>query len=133
MKVLAKAHDLKWLNVASAGLLAYDGDVASLQSVSAVAEFGGDLNGFHSRRITQKMVDEADLIIGMTASHRHDLVSKFTNCEQKVKLLLEFDPEKGDNVSDPYGGSLDLYRFTLAAMLPALEALTNEISNNQLI
>src|SRR5205809_5862154 len=55
--------------VVSAGLGAMDGQAPSPYAVQAVKELGIDISGQRSRMLTSELVEEADLIFGMTHSH----------------------------------------------------------------
>ncbi|MDD4817361.1 MAG: low molecular weight protein arginine phosphatase [Victivallaceae bacterium] len=131
-KVLAAAHGLN-LKVKSAGLDAWEGGGASSMAAAAVRTIGGDLSKFRSSALSGEMVDSSDLIVAMTAGHRAEILDRFPSAAGRVRLLMEFDPSSAaGGVADPYGGSLDLYRFTLDAMLPALSNLAEMISKNSI-
>ena len=119
------------IEVKSAGTGAWRGSSASYASQEAAAEIGADLSDFESTPLSLELMDGSDLVVGMTAGHRREILSRYPDAADKVRLLLEFDGSRQD-VSDPYGGSLDLYRFTLQAMLPALERLLELIENKQI-
>lgn len=129
-RVLAEAHGLG-VRARSAGTGAYSGAPASSMAAEAVKAIGGDLSKFRSSMLTEELVEQSRLIVAMTSGHRSEILSRFPAAAGKVRLLLEFDPKlNGGNVADPYGGSLDLYRFTLEAMLPALNNLVEQIAKN---
>ncbi len=131
-KVLAAAHGLN-LTVKSAGTDAWENGGASRMAEAAVRTIGGDLSGFRSSKLSRELVNSSDLIVAMTSGHRAEIIDRFPEASEKVRLLLEFDPAaSGGSVADPYGGSLDLYRFTLEAMLPALSNLAEMISKNSI-
>ena len=113
-KVLAQAHGLDGLIVKSAGTGAIKGAPASYQACEAVKEIGGDLRDFSSTPLS------------------FEILRRYPAAAGKVRLLLEFDNQAGANVNDPFGGGLDLYRFTLSAMMPALNRLAEKILNNEI-
>ena len=119
------------VEVKSAGTDAWRGSRASGSSQAAAAEIGADLGDFESTPLTRELVAASDLIIGMTAGHRREILARYPEAAGRVRLLLEFEGGTQD-VSDPYGGSPDLYRFTLQAMLPALENLLELVENKQI-
>jgi len=127
--VLAGAQGVGW-RAKSAGTCAWPGGAAGGMAQLAVAEIGGDLKNFRSRPLSRALVDESDLIVAMTADHRADILENYPDVAGKTRLLLEFAPGNDENVADPYGGSLDLYRYTLEAMLPALDGLIARIQEN---
>jgi protein-tyrosine phosphatase len=92
--------------VASAGMAAWAGVRASEHAVEAVAELGGDLSAHESQPLKEPLVRQADVILTMTAAHRDSLVAQFPQAGARVSLL---SPDRQD-VIDPIGGSLDIYR-----------------------
>jgi glycine hydroxymethyltransferase len=89
-----------------------EGQPPSHYAVQAVKELGVDISRQRSRMLTPLMVDEADLILGMTHSHLDTVMMLYPHAAEKVFLLREFDDtldifEK--DISDPIGGSYDVY------------------------
>lgn len=75
----------------------------------AVLEYGGNLENHMSHQITLEELKEAEIVITMTGSHKM-LLSQYVD-EDKIKTLAEFAGESGD-ISDPYGGDVEIYRET---------------------
>ncbi len=97
--------------VLSAGLWAEDGEPASTGAVMAMAERGIDLTGHRSRRLTRQMVEEADLILGMTPGHVEAMQQAFPEARERIHLLAAMAGES-HGVADPYGLSPVTYRAT---------------------
>lgn len=91
--------------VASAGVAAWAGGHASAHAVEAMAGMGGDLSGHESQPLTESLVQQADVILTMTASHRAAVLAQFPEAGGRVAVL---DPDRRD-VLDPIGGTLDTY------------------------
>jgi protein arginine phosphatase len=101
------------VEVASAGIGAWEGSPASEGSYLVMLERGYDLSGHRARLLTRELVDEADLILTMARSHLG-----------RVRELGGGDGERAE-VKDPYGAELDQYRETyreLLEMMPTLLA-----------
>ncbi len=97
----------------SAGLYAADGMPASEHAVQALEELGIDLSGHRSRLLAPEIVAEAALIIPMTQGHREELLQRFPEDGNRVCLIKSFGTGKVPaDISDPFGGSLDVYRQT---------------------
>jgi glycine hydroxymethyltransferase len=99
--------------VVSAGLGAMDGQPPSPYAVQAVKELGIDISGQRSRMLTPELVEDADLIFGMTHSHIDTVGLLYPHAIEKTFLLREFDDtldifEK--DISDPIGCSYEVYR-----------------------
>ena len=92
--------------VASAGISAWAGTRASPGAVDVMAEMGGDLGGHESQPLTEDLVRQADVILTMTAAHRAAILAQFPEAGGRVTML---SPDRQD-VLDPIGGSLDIYR-----------------------
>ena len=116
---------LKEFTASSAGICAAAGGSASVQSRTVAKENGADLEKFVSRQITLEMINNSDLIIGMSQSHCQCIATAVPSAADKLRTLLSYD--KGGDVADPYGGSVELYRQTFAEMVPAIENLINEL------
>jgi protein-tyrosine-phosphatase len=89
----------------SAGIAAGGGPASPL-AITALDEIGVDLADHESCAVSEKEIDSADLILAMTRGHLQAIMSKWP-CAAKRALLLHPD---GQDVSDPYGGPLSMYR-----------------------
>lgn len=92
--------------VASAGISAWAGTRASAGAIDVMVEMGGDLGGHESQPLTEDLVRQADVILTMTAAHRAAILAQFPEAGGRVTML---SPDRQD-VLDPIGGSLDIYR-----------------------
>ncbi|MDW8068079.1 MAG: low molecular weight protein arginine phosphatase [Anaerolineae bacterium] len=95
--------------VQSAGIWAEEGQPASSGAVAAMAEWGIDLSGHRSRRLTRPMVEEADLILGMTPQHVEAMRLAFPEHAPRIHLLAAMAGET-HGIADPYGHPLVAYR-----------------------
>ena len=123
-------QDSVW-SVQSAGVSAGDGLPASWEAVQALRESGIDLLAHRSRRLTRELVDAARVIVVMTDAHRAAVLERFPDARERVRLLGSFgpSPEDGDDVGDPIGSSLDVYRRVrdqIRALLPNLVLFLHE-------
>ena len=112
--------------VETAGTFAGEGEPASAQSVAVMKDYGIDLSTHKSSTLTKGKIDAADLIIAMTASHRHHIGSMSASALKKTKTLLEFAQNNG-NISDPFGGTEKIYSDCFSEMKEALDNLFLEI------
>ena len=56
-----------------------------------------------STPISRELIDSADIILGMTENHARTIISMFPHAKDKV-YAMPID------ISDPYGGNLQVYR-----------------------
>ena len=111
LKSMAEKNNLN-LEVKSAGISVFDGDNASKNSIKAMEKIGLDISGHEARQLHKDLVDEADLILTMSKSHKEFIKSNFPSSKDKVFTLLEYAYKIDKDVADPFGGSLALYEYT---------------------
>ncbi len=118
--------------VASAGLGAMPGDKASRYTADLMRERGYDLSDFRSQMLSQELVNNATHIFGMGYGHLRAIEKMFPEAADKTYLVSEFcadDGLRGQDVSDPYGGSRADYEETrqiFTALLPSLVAYIDQ-------
>lgn len=113
------------VTVASAGTGAWDGAPASEGAYLVGLERGLDLSGHRARLLSRELVEQADLILTMARHHRARVDE--LGGEGRVHVLGEYAGREGDDVevSDPFGGDLEVYRDTCVE-LEALAAAVAE-------
>ena len=113
------------IGVSSAGTGAWDGAPASEGAYLVGLERGLDLSGHRARLLTRELVEQSDLILTMARHHRARVDE--LGGEGKVFVLGEYAGREGDaaEVSDPFGGDLEIYRSTCVE-LEGLVATTVE-------
>ena len=104
--------DAGW-EATSAGTFASPDLPASENAEKAVEELDLDLVGHRSKPLTPELVNSSDLIITMTEGHRFHILQDFPEVGNKVCLIKSFGTSKvRADISDPYGGSLNIYKKT---------------------
>ena len=88
--------------VSSAGLSATPDAKMSMNSATSLKKLGYKPYGFKSKQLTRKMVEKADLVLCMTASHK-----QYLNGFDNVFTIREV--AGGDDILDPYGQELRVY------------------------
>lgn len=109
--------------VASAGVAAHEGNHASREAVAIMAERHLDLSLHESQQVTESLVQSADLILTMTHSHKHALLSYFPHAAGRTHVLSG-GPE---DVADPIGGSAEVYRECAQQMQGYIESWAQQI------
>jgi protein-tyrosine-phosphatase len=105
------AADNRWpLQVQSAGVAAYGGVPAMPEAVEAAGELGVDISGHRSSPLGKDLAMESDLILTMVSMHKNSILKKLPQLEGKVFTLSEFAGVPGEEVEDPVGQSLEVYR-----------------------
>lgn len=109
-------------SVASAGLGAGEGAPMAGDAAAALREIGVDPGRGRSRRLTARMIAEADVIVTMTGSHRSAVVSMDPGADGRIMTL---DPA-GD-VPDPIGLGREVYIQTARRIRELLQRRLKEL------
>jgi len=104
------------LSVVSAGAFASAGQEATPEAVEALRGRGIDLGKHRSQPLTAAMIDEADLILGMTSSHVRAVREMAPSAADRVVRL-----DEADDIADPIGQNLSAYQQTAEQIARALE------------
>lgn len=96
------------IDVSSAGTFALPGDPAADQAIQTLKEKGIDIQNHRATLLTPALVEQADLVLTMTASHRMQVLSMVPTAEDKVYTLGNYAGIFGD-IADPFGQPLEVY------------------------
>ncbi len=91
--------------ITSAGLLNMDGYPASEQAIAACAEKGIDITAHKSTKLTQKIIEDSDLIFVMTRAHCRQIAAISPENIDKCQLLAE-----NKEIPDPLGQSKEFFK-----------------------
>jgi len=106
----ALGGDAARVDVQSAGTSAGDGQPATAAAIETVAGAGLDLSGHRARRVTSAMLSAAELILVMESTHARSVLALGADPE-RTHVLSEWPDggEPGLPISDPFGGSQEIY------------------------
>jgi len=105
--------------VSSAGLWTSDGHLASEHAVQVMKDRGLDIRRHRARKVLPAIIDQSDLVLGMTPQHVEALRLAFPKAAAKIHLLAEMAGEQ-HGIEDPYGHPIDHYQRAadeIAAMI----------------
>lgn len=105
------------IQVDSAGLAVFGPDPAAANAVKAMAEMGIDLTDHQSRPLRFDEIPTTDWFVAMTPSHAAALSSAGVSPD-RISVL---------NVSDPFGGSLEVYRQARDQICAAVDRFLKEV------
>jgi protein-tyrosine-phosphatase len=106
----------------SAGIYAVKGQSASLNAAKAMEDMGLNLSHHIATPISEELLEVSDLILTLTESHKHLIISRFPNYKDKTHTLLEYIGECGD-IEDPFGGDIGVYRNCAQQIKGSIEKL----------
>ncbi len=112
--------------VSSAGIAAYDGGSASLETLEVLAGRGIELDGFGSRMVDDTIIEYASHVFCMTRDHQDTLETRYPEQRDKFHLTCDFadiDGEVGRDVPDPIGGGRRAYEKVAVCLDLAIKGI----------
>ena len=124
--------------VSSAGLFALDDDEAGAPAIKVLDKIYGieDSDKHRARHVCEEMIEDSDMIIAMTDTHKQALDEAFPNAEGKIFTLTELaygdDGLDGSlDIEDPYRGDDEDYEECAADITKSLQLAFDKISLDQ--
>jgi protein-tyrosine-phosphatase len=122
----AQPEPLRSLKVISAGVAAHTGEPISENAVVALRKVGIDASHLRSQGLTQKLLDDALVVFGMTESHRDIIRSRARPVPEHLYLFREFLPAPASKeIGDPFGGPLRVYESVRDEMVEAVPGIVD--------
>ncbi len=137
LRQLLGEEKIEGIEVSSAGTGGLTGYPATPFAIEAAKTRGLDISGHSSLKLTQQMLEQADLVLAMSQEHLESIRRLSKKSLGKCYLLKLF-PEKnrkdGDfDIRDPVGGTLDDYNQCfleieqeLSRVLPHIEDVSRK-------
>ncbi|WP_044749344.1 low molecular weight protein arginine phosphatase [Bacillus alveayuensis] len=125
-EALLKHKNLPDVEVKSAGVFAIDGSDASEHAKTVLAEKGVEI-AHQSSLLTKEHVEWATYILTMTEGHKQHVISRFPEAQHKTFTLKEFVLGENGDISDPFGGSVEIYRQTREEMEQFIDRLIDKL------
>lgn len=132
-KILQDLGKQDEIQVDSCGIFARVGDAASPNAIKVLKNEGIDISDHRTKPMTKQSLDEADLILTMTKSHKNYILDLFPYTKGKVYVLGEFAEGKGDeefDVSDPFGGDEKVYKQAAEEIKQYLQKVLQRLEKN---
>jgi protein-tyrosine phosphatase len=101
-------HALPEITIVSAGLDAMLGNAADPLAVQVMAEQGFDIREHRAKRLSTKLVSDADLILVMDLGQKRHIEAEYP-ARGKVFRLGDF---QNTDISDPYRHDIAVFRAT---------------------
>lgn len=119
--------------VRSAGISADQGRPADTRAAAAARNLGVSLDDHRSCLLTQRLVDESDLVFIMDRLNEAEIVARFPNVRAKLMRLGTFalDPLEIDVISDPYSFDAATVAATGVRIDIAVRALAERLARHR--
>ena len=134
-KHLLQENSIKNIAVSSAGISAFDGDVANKNAISVLNNRGIDISSHSARQIDDAILNTSDLILTMTDSHKRILSKYAPEFLNKIFTLREFAYKISDEISDginldiddPYGMDYNVYEMCMDEIETELKKIIKNV------
>ncbi len=113
------------------GIFAEDGDPATDYAIEAAEEYGVDLKNHKATNIRKIHLEEMDLILCATTSHKNMLIQMAPELKNKIYTLKEYTNKNETNldIKDPWGYDIQTYRRCIAEIDNYLDKLITLIKS----
>ncbi len=129
---LAEERGLAW-RAQSAGVTALiDEDIAPYAR-TALEEVGIYAQRHRARRVSEEMLEEADLVLTMGPRHVAALRGRFGDLPDKIYTLPEYATGASgeEGIPDPYGHTMTAYRASVRQLLGYLDLLIGHLEKGK--
>lgn len=138
LRTTLAGRGIDWIKVDSAGLVASPFGVAHSQLRRVLGSSFSLIENRHSQPISENLVEEADLILGMEKRHIRQIHERFPSSKGKVFMVTSYaggDVEIKDLPDSGYGDIVSWMRHCHSIILPSIETIVDRLveeSDNKL-
>lgn len=131
MKKKLEEKNMQNVEVCSSGIFAMKDDISTDEAIEVMEEYGVNLKQHRATPTQKSNIEQMDLVLCMTLSHKQTLINSYPNMKEKIYTLKEYVgmSENGIDIKDPWGYGLATYRFCTAEIDTALDKLIEKIQN----
>lgn len=110
------------ITVRSAGTNAMQGEESPIFAKRAIAKYGADIQNHTASTLENANIKLADFVLVMTQRHKKDVIKRYPEIQEKVKLLGEYAKDKEyEEIDDPWGYSYDVYENCAKEIVDSIE------------
>lgn len=120
-KIISDNNTNENFDVLSAGISVFSPTPASENAVLALDEMEVDISHHTSKQLTDDMINDADIILTMTKSHKQIIENVCDDIECEIHTLMGYAYDDEADVADPYGMDLDVYKKCAKEIYDALK------------
>jgi protein-tyrosine phosphatase len=113
LRMKLHAAGFKNWTVVSAGTWAAEGHRAAPFSIDLMAERGLDIRSHRSQPVTERLMQQANLVLCMETGHARTLRQAYPAHQRKTYTIRQMIKKRG-SVRDPYGGARRQYERMVA-------------------
>ena len=130
MEKLIKKNNID-ATVYSCGVYAETGDYATYNSIEAMKYYDIDISNHRATNIRESKIEEMDLILCATTSHKQSVLYLYPNSNKKVYTMKEYaklDKDGQDmDIKDPWGYDMNVYENCAKEIKECLDKIIEKI------
>lgn len=115
------------IKVSTAGINVYVPTPASENAVKIMEEMDVNISDHMSRQVNKEDIEDADLVLVMTSSHRNILIDLYPQYSDKIYTISEYAYGTDGDIVDPFGGDEEEYRECACQLKEAVEAVCAKV------
>jgi len=113
LKKMLKKEQKEYVEVYSSGVYAETGDISTQSAIEVMKEYEIDLSQHRATNIRESQIQNMDLILCATISHKIAVTQMYPELSQKIYTIKEYAglAKEGKNydISDPWGYTKEIY------------------------
>lgn len=110
------------VRVSSAGTHAMQGEESPINAKRAIEKYGADISLHTATTLERANLSQATYILVMTDKHKRDVIHRYPELADRVKLLGEYAKDKNyKEIDDPWGYSFVVYEKCAKEIVDSIE------------
>lgn len=124
-----KDNNINNVEVYSCGVFAENGDTSTYSAKEVMQEYDIDMSTHRATHISNSNIQDMDLILCATMSHKNSVIQSYPNLASKVFTMKEYiEPNTKDlDIKDPWGYDVEIYRFCASEIDTCLNKLIDKL------
>jgi len=108
--------------VTSAGTHAMQGEKSPKFAKLAIAKYGANIESHTATTLENANMEQAKFILVMTERHKRDVITRYPELADKIKLLGEYAKDKDyEEIDDPWGYNYNVYENCAKEIVDSVE------------
>lgn len=115
--------------ISSCGTHAMTGDKSTKNAILAMKEYNVDLNNHRATNVRDIDIENYDIILCMTTSHKENIIYLYPKLKENVYTLKEYIDSSIEykEIDDPWGFDINVYRNCAKEIVDNVEKLIKKI------
>ncbi|MBQ8044371.1 MAG: hypothetical protein IJ272_09565 [Clostridia bacterium] len=119
LKEIGKEQEVQ---VSSAGTHAIRGEESPIFARKAIEKYGASINTHTANTLENVDIEKADYILVMTERHKRDVIKRYPELGEKIRLLGEYAKDKDyEEIDDPWGYNFNVYEHCAKEIVDSIE------------